>query len=617
MALCNVIVSPNPRLFYGIINGARVILLNDTIAGESAVHSMDPTKKSTTPSVFTLLGPYKAMIFWLVLLGIAANGLTLFLPQLISGVINSFVGGTLNLPTLFLEFGGFSLGILLFTYVQTIIQTYASERVGRDMRFKIVSKISRQGYRFIEDKNPSKLLTNITSDVDSIKMFVAQAIVSLVSSVVIITGAAIILLWIDWRLALAVLTIIPVIGGTFFVILRMVRALFKQSREVIDRLNKVINESIMGAALIRVLHSESAEHVKFSGANAQARDIGTGILRLFSFMIPIITFVSSVGTLTVVTLGGYYVTHGTMSLGSFVAFNSYIAILIFPVLVIGFISNIIAQAGASYGRIYDVLEAPDEKDEGTVTTPLLGGVEVKNITVTYGEKPALKDVSFTVLPHTRTAIIGPTAAGKTQLLNVMTGLTTPKSGEVDYDNRPLATYERASFYPQIGLVFQDSVLFNTTVRENIAFSTTVTDESLAKAVETAELADFLHTLPQGLDTIVSERGTSLSGGQKQRIMLARALALNPKILFLDDFTARVDAHTERKILANVTKNYPDITLVSITQKIAPIESYDQIILLMDGEILACGKHDDLMHSSPEYVQIYDSQRSTNTYDVRS
>ena len=247
----------------------------------------------------------------------------------------------------------------------------------------------------------------------------------------------------------------------------------------------------------------------------------------------------------------------------------------------------------------------------------MGGVLVMGKLLPLGLRAALKDVSLSIAPHTKTAIIGPTAAGKTQLLNVLAGLTQPQKGEVSYDGVPLAAFERASFYPQIGLVFQDSVLFNTTVRENIAFSNTVTDESLKKAIDTAELDEFIASLPQGLDTMVSERGSSLSGGQKQRLMLARALALEPRILYLDDFTARVDNQTERNILANVEKNYPELTLVSITQKIAPIEKYDQIILLMEGEILARGTHEELMRSSPEYVQIYDSQRSTNTYEVRT
>ena len=152
------------------------------------------------------------------------------------------------------------------------------------------------------------------------------------------------------------------------------------------------------------------------------------------------------------------------------------------------------------------------------------------------------------------------------------------------------------------------------LRENIAFNELVTDELMTRAIETAELKDFIDTLPQGLETIVSERGTSLSGGQKQRIMLARALALNPKILLLDDFTARVDSQTEQKILENVEKNYPRLTLLSVTQKIASVQHYKQIILLEEGEILASGTHKELLESSPEYVQIFNSQRSTNHYE---
>lgn len=572
---------------------------------------------SKPPSVFSVLGPYRKAVVLLITLAIVANVLTLFLPKFVSGVIDAYVRGSVDVKQLVIQFGGITFGILVFTYLQSIVQTYASERVARDLRQRLAGKISRQSYRFIEDQNPSKLLSYLTSDVDSIKMFVSMGIVSLVSSLVIIIGAALVLLTIDWRLALVVLLIIPLIGGTFAFILGKVRKLFMQSREVIDWLNKVISESILGAALIRVLHSERFERAKFAEANKRATAIGFGILKLFSFMIPIVTFVASMATLAVVVLGGHFITQGTMTLGSFAAFTSYIAILIFPIFVLGFTSNILAQASASYARIHGILEAPDMKDDGAVTSPLSGRIDLKNVTLSYGEKLALRDVSLSILPGTKTAIIGPTAAGKTQLLNVLMGLTFPQKGEVDYDGLPLASYDRTAFYAQIGLVFQDSVLFNTTVRENIAFSTTVTDASLHMAVETAELSDFLSTLPQGLDTVVSERGTSLSGGQKQRLMLARALALNPKILFLDDFTARVDAHTEKKILANVEKNYPGLTLISITQKIAPIMDYDQIVLVMEGELLARGTHAELMRTSPEYVQIYESQRSTSTYELRA
>jgi ATP-binding cassette subfamily B protein len=288
--------------------------------------------------------------------------------------------------------------------------------------------------------------------------------------------------------------------------------------------------------------------------------------------------------------------------------------LIFPILTIGFMSNLIAQAQASFGRISAVLFAPDPIEKGTIVKELEGDIALQDVSVSFGGKYALKDVSFRVAAGSRTAVIGPTAAGKTQLLYLLTSLNRPDRGTVTFDGQPVEDYKKADFHRQVGFVFQDSIIFNLSIRENIAFSDTVTDASLEKAIATAELKEFIDSLPDGLNSVVSERGTSLSGGQKQRIMLARALAIEPRILLLDDFTARVDTQTEQKILANVRKNYPDITLLSVTQKIAAIEDYDQIILLMEGELVASGTHSELSRTCPEYVQIYQSQRSTSHYE---
>jgi ATP-binding cassette subfamily B protein len=282
---------------------------------------------------------------------------------------------------------------------------------------------------------------------------------------------------------------------------------------------------------------------------------------------------------------------------------------------IGFMSNIIASATASYGRIKQVLDEPPPEEPGTIGSDIRGDIMLKDVSLSYGEKPVLKNISFTIKSGSKTAIIGPTAAGKSQLLYLLTNLIPPCSGSVEFDGISIEKYSREVFHKQIGFVFQDSVIFNMSLRENIAFTDSVTEESFRKAIETAELSDFIGSLPEKLDTIVSERGTSLSGGQKQRIMLARALALNPKILMLDDFTSRVDRKTENKILCNIQNNYPDLTLLSVTQKIAPVRHFDQIILLMEGEIIASGKHKDLLESSPEYIQIYSSQRSTQHYEL--
>jgi ATP-binding cassette subfamily B protein len=543
--------------------------------------------------------------------------LNLVVPKLIANAIDTYAQQRLVLTNLAVEFFAVAAGIFLFAYFQAIAQTYASERVARDLRTRLVMKISGQDPAFIQDATPAKLLTNLTSDVDAVKMFVSQAIASIISSIFLIIGASVLLLSINWKLAIGVLAMLPIIGVTFSVVLGKVRKLFKKSQEAIDWLNKVINESILGSALIRLVNSQHYEYEKFVAASTQARTISLSILRLFASLIPVIVFCTNLATLMILTLGGRFVIQGSMTLGDFTAFNSYLAILIFPVIVIGFMSNVMAQAGASYGRIAMVLHAPEKKDTGTIVTKLRGDIALRDVSVTLGGKGVLKNVSFTANAGTRNAIIGPTAAGKTQLLYLLTGLLRPTSGSIEYDGRAIGEYDKQSLHLQIGFVFQDSILFNLTLRENIAFSKTVRDEDLEKAITTAELKDFIDSLPEKLDSIVSERGTSLSGGQKQRIMLARALALNPKILLLDDFTARVDSNTERKILENVRNNYPDLTLVSVTQKVASVENYDQIVLLMEGEVLASGTHAELMQTSPEYVQIYDSQRSTSHYELHA
>jgi ATP-binding cassette subfamily B protein len=336
---------------------------------------------------------------------------------------------------------------------------------------------------------------------------------------------------------------------------------------------------------------------------------------MFATLIPVIMFVANLAVVTILVLGGHYVVAGTMSLGNFAAFNSYLLLLIFPILMIGFMSNIIAQATASYVRINDVLEAPETPETGIIDSNIKGDILLKNVSLFYGDKPVLKDISFSVKAGSKTAIIGPTAAGKSQLLYLLTNLISPSSGSIEFDGISAEKYTKELFHSQIGFVFQDSVIFNMSLRENIAFNDKVTDESLEKAIATAELADFIESLPQKLDTIVSERGTSLSGGQKQRIMLARALAVNPKILLLDDFTSRVDRKTENKILCNLENNYPGLTLISVTQKIAPVRHFEQIILLMEGEVITTGTHKELKESSPEYIQIYSSQRSTQHYEL--
>ncbi|MFC2090008.1 ABC transporter ATP-binding protein [Bacteroidota bacterium] len=565
--------------------------------------------------LFSVLVPYKGIVIVLIIMALAGSSINLLIPKIIARAIDSYSANNFNAGKVITEFLLAASGIFIFWVFQNILQILTAERVAKELRSKVADKISRQSYEYLSKSNPSKFLTNLTSDMDSVKMFVSQAFVNIISALFVILGVSVLLISINWKLAIAVLIIVPIIGTAFFIVFRKVRVIFRKTREVIDALNKVINESIIGASLIRVLNSQQPESQKFLEKNIESRDLGLSIVRLFSVLIPIIMFVANLAVVIVLALGGHFVVNGSLSLGNFAAFNSYIIMLIFPIMMIGFMSNIIASATASYGRLKEVLDEPPPVEMGSETKSIAGDIQVKNVSLSYDNKPVLRNISFSIKAGSKTAIIGPTAAGKTQLLYLLSNLIPPDEGDMIIDEVAIKDYSRDIFYKQMAFVFQDSVIFNMSIRENIAFSDSVTDEALMKAIETAELAEYIESLPEKFDTIVSERGTSLSGGQKQRIMLARALALDPKILLLDDFTSRVDRQTENKILCNIQANYPDLTLLSVTQKIAPVRQFDLIILLMKGEVIASGKHEELLETSPEYNQIYSSQRSTQHYEL--
>lgn len=599
-------------------------------------------QKPTTSIKDTILR-HKTLLGVLVFLAVASNLLNLVFPKLIANAVDAYTSNTLDIGKVSIYFLGVSVAILILMLLQSIAQSFLSEKSARELRAEIIEKISKQTYAYTQEKTPAYLLTNLTSDVNAVKDFLATAMPSLISSAFALIGASILILMTDWKLGLVVLSIIPIMGAAMVYTFSKMGSLFQKTQAVIDKLNTVINNSIIGAALVRVLHSGSFEKKSFQEVNTESRENGLKILALFSSFIPIIMFASSLASIAILYFGGRFVITGSMSFGQFAAFNSYISILLFPIFIIGFSSSVIGRAQASMGRIKGVLLDEVKSSSGTDTSALTGQIDLKNVSLTIGEKHILKDISFSVKPGSKTAIIGPTAGGKTQLLYCLSGLVSPSNGSILYDGQPISEYDADSFYKQVGIVFQDSILFNGSIRENVAFgenakagavagaqvknsgaaenvqtgANTEQDAFTDKAIRTAELSGFVEGLKNGLDTEVSERGLSLSGGQKQRIILARALAQNPKILLLDDFTARVDAVTEKRILENIAREYPELVLISVTQKVSSVEKYDQIVVLVEGEIVGAGTHENLLTTTPEYVQIYESQQSTTHYELQS
>jgi len=577
--------------------------MNET--DKTAISEKDTTKK---PSLISFLKNFRGLIFVVIALSFVVNGLTLVLPRINSRAIDSLASQTYNRDDFLLILAVVATLTLVLGLLQTIIGNITAEKIAAELRRQVIEKVSRQTFNYVNQVTTARLLTNLTVDVDAVKNFINQGLVIAFAAVVQLVGSAILLLTINWKLAIPVLISIPILVVAFGFIFKNIQKYFSMAQVVIDKLNRVINESIVGSALVRVLRAQRSENIKFQAASQEAKVIGEKIITGFAGLVPIINIVVNASFLVVLGYGGLQIIDQTLSAGDFAAFFSYIFIFIGPVILIGFLASSVQRAFVTYTRIKEVIDAEEPKNLGTIRKELKGEIELKKVSLTIGAKSILDDISFKIKAKTRVGIIGPTAAGKTQIFYLITGLIAPTSGEIDLDGTPVNKYDADSLYSQVGMVFQDSMIFNSSIRDNVGFRGEVPEEQIWKAIETAELKTFVESLPEKLDTLISERGASLSGGQKQRLTLARALALNPKVLLLDDFTARVDINTERKILDNLSKNYPNITIIAITQKIESVKDFDNVILIMEGELIATGTHTEMLAKSLEYQQIFNSQR---------
>lgn len=561
------------------------------------------------------LKPYSLLIFLILLLSFGSNALSLYFPKKIGEYVDAYKVEGVDVWGAIVFLGGLACVVLVLSLIQSWISAYASEKVALDLRHKLISSLKNRSYSYMRDMTGGRLITVMTSDVDAIKNLVSSGIASMLMAIITLIGVVYFLMTINWKLALLTLSVTPFILITFALIFKKLGPLFGKTQENLDKINKTINESIIASPLVRVLDAQAEELRKFSVVNKKGTDLGKMIVTYFAVLIPVLTILSNLAVLVVLWFGGKGVVGGTLSIGQMSAFFAYTSVFIWPFFILGFSSTFISRAQISLQRINEVLDVPHliptdipapQKDAPRVD----GHIIFKNVTLRYGDKEVLKNISFEIKPHTRTAILGPTGAGKTELFYLLAGLATPTDGEIIIDGKKSTEWNPSLLLSRIGMVFQDSVIFNTTLKENILFKSGATEDMLETALEVAELSGLVKELPEGLETNVSERGTSLSGGQKQRLTLARALALNPSVLLLDDFTARVDAGTEERILKNIRETFKDITLISITQKIEPIKEYDHIIVLMEGELIGQGTHNNLLKESLEYQQIYESQQST-------
>jgi ATP-binding cassette, subfamily B, bacterial len=550
-----------------------------------------------------LIVQYKYYLFSLFILVAGVTGLSLAIPNITGEIIKSLEIGRPDWDWTW-KLGGVVATLLIVEILQVTIGAVFREKVGYDLRAKLMDKVTTQNYTSVNKIGIGQIITLFGSDVDNVKNIMAGELVLSVKALLLFVGALVLIFATNWKLGLIAFVSLPVIVTAFALIFKSVTKYFKLSQENQTDLNNAISQNIYGSNLVRVQNSQEWETRKFNALTNESKNISFKIIDAFSSLIPIINTISSWTTFGILYFGALTYIAGQIKLGDINAYISYYALLTTPIFIIGFNSQGIARLGVSLKRINELLSSVEESSSGKLKKPIKTGLSLTNVNLEYGGKQVLKNINFTIPVGKKTAILGPTGAGKSLLINLLTGMIHPTSGEVAIDGKSLADWDEDYTKDRITTVYQESLIFSGDLKQNVVLNREWDQEKYIKSMSTATL-EKLDKDKGG----VSELGANLSGGQKQRLTLARALYNDPQFLLLDDFTARVDKNTENTIQARLAQNYPNTTIVSISQNISTIKDYDQIILIMEGEILMIGTHKQLLSSSPEYRQIYASQQT--------
>ncbi|MBW4688973.1 MAG: ABC transporter ATP-binding protein/permease [Komarekiella atlantica HA4396-MV6] len=503
----------------------------------------------------------------------------------------------------------------LFNFGQSYWAEAASQGVAYNLRNKIFSKIQNLSFSYHDQAQTSQLLTRVTSDIEQIRTFVGTSLIQVIGAIVTLVSIAVILLVMNWELALITLTVVPLSGWLMARFISQNNALFRQVQEQLSDLNAVLQENLLGIRVVKAFVRESAETSRYTTMNDALVKANMKTISAIRNTFPFIFLMSNLVTLAVFAYGGAQVIGNRFSIGELVAFNSYLALILQPILLIGFAAPAIAQAAASAERVYEVVDAEVEirdRPDAVPFTSCGGRITFENVSFRYpgSTTETLKEVSFETKPNELIAVLGMTGSGKSTIMNLIPRFYDVTKGAVRIDGCDVRDFTLKSLRSCIGIVFQETTLFSGTIRENIVYAKpNATLEEVIEVAKTAQIHDFIISLPDGYETIVGERGIGLSGGQKQRIAIARTLLTDYGILILDDSTSAVDAKTAAQIQAALDRliGQKACTTFVVAQRISTVQNADRIFLMDKGQLVAQGTHEELMQTSPLYGVILESQ----------
>lgn len=501
----------------------------------------------------------------------------------------------------------------VFAFLQAFWAEKNSQAVAYDLRNDLYAKIQRLSFSYHDRNQTGQLMIRATDDVEKVRLFIGQGLLQLVGALILLLGTIIILFTTNAVLAWTAMPILPVAIALFGFFGATAQPKFRQLQVKLSALNTILQENLAGIKVIQAFTRERQQQRKFRDAADDLMGQAIALARLFTFLFPTIFLIANLGQGAILYVGGRQIIAGLLSIGEWQEFSLYLMYLLFPIAHLGLITTQYGQAAASADRIFEILDVRSDITDppnAMVLPAVRGEVRFEGVSFRYfgSGEPVLRDVSFEAQPGQRVALLGATGSGKSTIINLLPRFYDPTEGRITIDGHDLRGLKLDSLRRQIGIVLQETTLFSGTIRENIGFGKPdAGDDEILAAARAAQAHEFVMSFPNGYQTHVGERGMTLSGGQRQRIAIARALLLNPRILILDDSTSSVDLATESLIQAALDNLMRGRTSFVIAQRISTVVSADKILVLDRGQVVAQGRHAELMESEPIYAEIYNSQ----------
>src|SRR4051812_5895329 len=557
----------------------------------------------------TFLRPYRAGAIWSVVLAGLAMGATVLIPYLTGVAVNAITAhDTARLKMAAGLVALTALGRLVLSVARRLVAGKVSLGVEVDLRNLVYRHLQSLEMGFFAGQQTGQLMSRATVDLQSVRFFLGYGLVFLAQSGLTIVLAAVAMLALQPKLGALALSPVPFVVFVAARYGRRSRPALQEVQQRIAELTADVEENVSGVRVVKAFAAEERQLAHFRGSVSRVFGQSMIATRLRAYYNPFIGFLPNLGLAIILLVGGRQVVHGTLSLGDFTAFYSYLLMLIAPMRQLGIALGLAQRATASGARLFELLDTAPQLTAPADAPPLPAGrgkVELDGVSFAYASgPPALRDVDLVVEPGTTVALVGATGSGKTTLVQLLPRLYDPTSGAVRIDGADLRDVDLASLRRQIAVVDDDPFLFSDSVAGNIAYARPdASTEEIVAAAERAEAAGFIAELPDGYDTRVGERGLTLSGGQRQRLAIARAFLADPRILVLDDATSSVDASTEQAIKVALREVMKDRTTFVIAHRLSTIALADDIVVLEGGRVVARGTHEQLLERSELYAEI--------------